>query len=370
MKKKKFNPFNLELVMDKFNYTKEEAEDYIKLMKLKCSTSLEGFIYRHGEEEGRRRYKLKCEKDSFRNTLEGKIDLYGEEEGLKRYLKQNKNNSFSSSLEGKIAKYGEKEGLKIHKEMNERRTISCSKEGYIEKYGEDAFKILSSKKGNGKEVLTKKYGEEKANEIIQNRNIYIKDPIKYYMEKLNISEEEAIIKNYKDKIRGETNLTDEEILKRHIYLKELNKIRKKEKGKQASSQSLCYFRPLTKWLMETYGIKREDILFGDKLTTEKYIHYNDENNNKRHFMYDYCVEPMKIIIEFDGEFFHPPKNLTEKELKEWVNPYGVDGLSIYNNDRMKDKIAEENGYKIFRVRSDEKKILDKLKRIINENQKN
>lgn len=372
--KRRYNPYSVEDNMKFKGMTKDEAENFVSDYKLKTSTSLEGFIRRHGEIEGRKKYEEKCKKDSFRNTLEGKIDLYGQEIGLIKYNNQNSKNSFSSSLEGKISKYGLEKGFEIHSEINKKRSKSCCKEAYIERYGLEKYNVLSEQRSLNKEKLILKYGLDKANSIIDKRNIYLNDPISYFKNVKGLSEKDSLIAFYKNILKGFykniESLDDSDMLDLIDDIKTRKEIQKSKKSYQASKLSLKYFIPLIKWLQNEYNLDLNDIKIGYKDSKEKIINYIDNNNRTRFVRYDFCIESLKIIIEFDGIFYHPPKDDSEKELLNWFHPFNINPYYLLEQDELKEKLAIKNGYKFYRFRSDENDILLNMKRIINENKEN
>ena len=70
-------------------------------------------------------------------------------------------------------------------------------------------------------------------------------------------------------------------------------------------------------------------------------YYNTYKNKEQFGIYDFLIEENKLIIETDGEF-HRKDNLMSGQTKE-------ESKFI---DNIKDKLAEENGYKVIRI-SDE-----------------
>lgn len=89
--------------------------------------------------------------------------------------------------------------------------------------------------------------------------------------------------------------------------------------------------------------------FGDKnVKTQHKIYYEKEGIKKKKF-YDYLLFNT-IIIEYDGTYWHSKSD-------------------TISNDEFKTKLAIENGYKIFRVSSDNSKdieILKKIKELVDE----
>ena len=358
---KRSSPYNIADVMLKHHVSLEEATEMVRVQKLKTSMSLIGFKYRYGEEEGTRRYEEKCKKDAFRNTLAGKIELFGEEEGRRRYEKQNKNNAVASSLVGKVEKYGLDEGVARHKIMNDMRSQNGTKESLINKFGIEYASVVSEKRALSKKVLTERYGLDIANQIINDRLVYFLDPVKYLVKNKNFNELDAKIKVYRDATRDKES-TDAEIVTRLQDIQDMKNCN--IRGAAASAASLFYFMPFKNFLLNE-DLNCNDIMVGDGVSKELKL-----VEDGRLFFYDFTIESLKIIIEFDGVAFHPRHDLSPDEMAAWSNPYGVSGWVVFSNDKHKEMIAQKNGYKIYRVREDDKNIMEKLKGIYYENKKN
>jgi len=348
-KPKQPNLYNVVEVMERYNISEAEAIKRVDELKKKTSTTKETFIRKYGKEEGIRLYNEKCKKDAFRNTLEGKIDLFGEEEGRERYYKQNKANSISSSLEGKIEKFGEEEGRLIQEEMNRKRSYGCSKEGLYKKFGENADKIIESKRVS-KERLILKYGKDKANDIIKRRSIYFADPIAYLKEKFGFSDLDATIEWHRRHSSIKYN-NREEIIQRLKQIEIENELQHTRYN--ASNESLRLFLPIIEYIKETYNIDEDEIKIGYGNSKEKIMYYTERNFYK----YDFCIEKLKLIIEYDGAFWHvfdERTNPISKNTKDYELEY----------QRKKDNVAVSNGYEIFRIRSDQENKFETAKGII------
>jgi len=347
-KPKQPNNYDVSEVMKRHNISKSEAIIKVNELKIKTSSSKEAHILRYGE-EGIRIYNEKCKKDGFRNTLEGKIDLFGEEEGRKRYYKQNKANSISSTLEGKIEKFGEEEGRRIQEEMNKKRSYCCSKEGLYKKFGDKASKIIESKRIT-KDKLILKYGKDKANDIVKRKTVYFNDPITYLKEKFGLSGLDATVEWHRRHSSVQYNNT-EEIIQRIKQIEIEHEL--KNTRHDASNESLILFLPIIEYVKETYDIGEDDIKIGYKNSKEKIIYYTERNFYK----YDFCIEKLNIIIEYDGVFWHV--------LDERTNPISKNTKSNeLEYQRKKDNVAVRNGYDIFRIRSDQENKFEMTKGII------
>jgi len=106
----------------------------------------------------------------------------------------------------------------------------------------------------------------------------------------------------------------------------------------ASKHSLKYFIPLYEFLLQN-GIKDEDIHFGHFGKKEYHL-----SNGKVRGFYDFCIESLKIIIEFHGHMFHPHvENLNE--CYKWTGLFNNNTFDVqYARDIAKQELAIEKGY--------------------------
>lgn len=144
-----------------FDITDEELE---KEHQKFDTASLESFIRRHGEEEGKRKYEeykkrqaYTCSKEYMMGekgmteeewnqfnanracTKWNFIKRYGEELGKKKWKEYCELESYAGcSIEYFIDKYGEKEGAKKYSEVNAKKMLT--EENFIRKYGEEEGK--------------------------------------------------------------------------------------------------------------------------------------------------------------------------------------------------------------------------------------
>lgn len=146
-------------------YGEDEGLRRFKNIKPKGVT-LKNMILRHGEEEGTRRFKLYCEKQAYTNTFEYKAKKYGiTEEEFKSF-----NKSRAVTLENQIEKYGVEEGTKRFKSYCERQSYTCTEE-YL---GKERYENWNRQKSHTLDVYIERYGEElgkqKLEEFYQNLN--------------------------------------------------------------------------------------------------------------------------------------------------------------------------------------------------------
>lgn len=107
-----------------------------------------------------------------------------------------------------------------------------------------------------------------------------------------------------------------------------------------SKESLRFFIKLYKKLRR-HGFEKSDIRWGIQGSREFGTRY--ENNN---YLYDFCVLSKKIIIEYNGIFWHYRKDL------EWKNPF-ITIEESENKSILKSAVVRKLGYNLFIVWSDE-----------------
>ena len=109
-------------------------EEYKKICSQTVNVTEESLIRKWGEEEGKKRWKSYCDKQSKTNTFEYKQEKYGwTKEQFETF-----NKSRSVTLELCIERHGEEAGRKMWDEYCERQRYTTSLEYMIEEYGETA----------------------------------------------------------------------------------------------------------------------------------------------------------------------------------------------------------------------------------------
>ena len=176
--------------------------------------------------------KTKIENSSNNTTLEYYIKKgFTEEEAKIQLAERQATNRFDKFVE----KYGKEEGtLKfIERQINWQNTLKSK--------SKEEIKEINRKKSSGYDVLCKKYGPEKANNILEKRYV---------------------------------------------------------KSGRASKESFNFFVKLYKKIRKL-GIKRNDIFLGTKKCNEYWI------NDGKFYRYDFTVKSLNVIIEYNGIAFHP-----------------------------------------------------------------
>lgn len=252
------------------------------------------------------------------------IKKYGEEEGEKRFnnfinkLKKNK------TLEFYKTKFGEIEGLKLYKEINLKKD-NTSLKYFLKKNNNDFDKALfefNLKREKLKFTLNNmifKYGKEEGTKRFQVgiEKRKFSNTLASYIIKLG---KEEGTKRYKD------------ILSKRIS--NLNSV---------SKESLLFFNKLTEILKEKFNFNNFKYGFKNELILKT-------KNNKYRF-YDYLIDDLNLIIEYNGSIWHPRKeNLTEEQFSLYKNPFSNKTANeIEKYDLEKKLLALENGYKIIEV---------------------
>jgi hypothetical protein len=232
--KERITPYNKEFWLKKLNISSSEADKKILEYKKSKSTSLNGFISRHGKEIGEKKFEKF--KETSKHTLEKFIEKYGTEFGLikwKLYCQKKDSNSVNWAM----------------------------------------------KKSNG--------NEEIMNNILRERKESVKTTLTKLIEKYG----------------------DEE-----IALNEFEKIKSKKLiiCGNSSKESLKYFIPIYHELL-SLNYDMNDIKLGIENNYEFPLY---DKENKKTYFYDFTIKSKKIIIEYNGETWHP--NYEKYDVK-WLN---------------------------------------------------
>lgn len=130
----------------------------------------------------------------------------------------------------------------------------------------------------------------------------------------------------------------------------------------ASKQSLEIFLPLRQYIIKTNQIDKTDIYLGISGSKEWYI--KDEEYS-RGYLYDFTIKSKSIIIEYNGEKWHPKKKLKNNY------PFVYDNFKTINEkyeyDRRKIEYCKEKGFSVLEIWSDDSKDYnnEKIKEFLN-----
>jgi len=156
-----------------------------KWIQKNYSITEQTLIDKYGEDSGKEKWLVYCEKQSISNTFEYKRDKYGwTKEQFSEY-----NKSRSVTLENLIKRHGFEKGTKIWDEYCEKQRYSTTKEYFIEKHGQEkgseiysnfVEKRLISSYSNISKLLF-----ENISNHIQNMTIYFGENEYFFYDKLN-----------------------------------------------------------------------------------------------------------------------------------------------------------------------------------------
>lgn len=368
--------YDAENIAKKNNITIEEAELLVEKRKKATSGSLDTYIRRYGEIEGKIRYNEFCQKSA--HTLETFVKKHGKELGTTKYEQYLKTKS--SSLEMQILRYGEKEGKKKFEKTLEKKKYSYSLEGHIEKYGEKEgrkkYDEFCKSKAVTLEKLISKYGEEKGRKKYQEINLAKSKSasLQGFVEKHGKEKGKKLFKiasMKKSPIYCELLKIHDEDTATEIYMsgktKEYNKAKKIVKDRMQSVYTRSSKGPISKQSNSFFDVLTEhvdiNLTYGSKSNELKLF---DEKNMKI-FYYDAYNEDKKIIIEYHGVAYHP--KIGEYN---WVSPYGLSYDEVRARDELKKQVALDNGYSYIEIWSDEPlyEKIEKIKKHIQENGEN
>lgn len=111
---------------------------------------------------------------------------------------------------------------------------------------------------------------------------------------------------------------------------------------RASKKSLSIIIPIHKMLIDAGVCVDDDVYYGYGERKEWFM-----GDSSQFFLYDFCVRSLKLIIEYQGSVWHPPKEMIAlEELLTWKTRSGVDGLTVRQNDERKRELAERRGFTV------------------------
>lgn len=124
-------------------------------------------------------------------------------------------------------------------------------------------------------------------------------------------------------------------------IKELFKSRMKNKFGVASKTSLKVFQPLIDMLKKENYINDGEYFIGDGNSKEFFLYDKSQKSVK---FYDFCIPKYNVIIEYNGEVWHPRD-------ENWTPISGETKTTseCLNRDRKKEDLAKENGFEILYI---------------------
>lgn len=115
-----------------------------------------------------------------------------------------------------------------------------------------------------------------------------------------------------------------------------------------SNEATKFFVSLYKQLRRL-GYSRKDMVFGIKGSKEMSLF--DPNIHKR-YSYDFTFIPKSVIIEYNGNMWHPRKSMmSEADYDSWSMPWheGLTAIEKESKDLVKNKFAETSGYTVVEI---------------------
>lgn len=368
-RQKKFSKFYDVEYYIKQGYSEKESLEKIKEYKKKKSTTLENFVIKYGEIDGKEKYydyvnksinNIENFKIRYGNKWEDKWKVYTSKDSssynwalkkangdteIANKIFTEKNNKTKITLDLLVEKYGEKEGKDKWFKINKSKDNS-SLNYFIRKFGNESEGINKyvehnkTKDSSSLMFFEKKYGEQGFDKYNQKRILSDNKSMDFFLSKYG---------NYK--------------LAKEEYINTQKKI--KVKVLSASKSSLVYFKPLYDFLIVSENVKRDNIFLGVEGSQEYFIKTEDDI-----FFYDFVLLDKKIIIEYNGKFWHP--NWEYYSIEECVDKFKnkkIDNIKMINRDKEKIKVAKDNGFKVLILWEEDGKIknFNKLKHFLNEN---
>ena len=363
--------------------------------------SLESYIWKHGEEEGKIKYENRMQNIKGKGSLEHYVKKYGNIDGPIKYKEKNsklsvgfrnlesrfgtemalqikKQHSSKSinSLDNFITRHGKKEGLQKYEEYinkNKKSNSKCleywlaqglSKESakeaisliqsrnlsfFVKKYGEDKGLINYEKycksKGHGVENCIIRFGKEQGKIVydLWKENRMGMGSLDYYVKKLGVKEgTEQYEKICKLKTLSEQKFIElygdlGSKLYHEMVIKRTESIRSKASGPEIELAEMIVNHFKNKNVK--YG--ENNFIIGLNIDDSKIL-------GVRCFKPDIVVLEDKVIVEFYGDIFHANPNKFDDLDKP--NPWlDKTSLEIRNYDKLREEYFLSKGYKVFIV---------------------
>jgi very-short-patch-repair endonuclease len=317
-KKVQPNNYSIQTWVDK-GMTVEDAEEYIKEIKFKTSGSIQSYIFRYGEELGSQKYKNFCELSGYRNTLSGKQDLYGDIIGAEKYIQEQSTRSMVQSMG-----YHKQNGtLDKYNSANSNRSLKNSFNYMAETYGFEAARDICKSRGRPYEQLVEIHGETKANKIIFDRTIWF--VYENAVSKFGVDAANNFISKKIQSNREKFNCNF---------------------SPRISKESIKCLNFIYSFLRDN-GFSDSDIIWGKDGAQEKVIYFSNTSYKKKRY-YDFCIEKLKIIIEYNGSAYHVNTNgMSIEEYNGWKSPWGIGATESLSRDLEKKELAESHGYTVL-----------------------
>jgi hypothetical protein len=329
------NAWNPENYAKRRNISLDEAKSLINNTLKNKSTSLQGFIKRHGKEEGQKKYnKWLSECDQ---SLNGFIKRYGEVEGAKRYEKwiENLRKQNPRCEEYWLQRGVDSSEVKQQISNFQLNHAGCHEQFWINRVGTAEAKIVidsinKRKDSSSLAFFIKKYGDTE--------EAYAKYDI------LRKKKDAVSIKSFIS--RGHTLAEAEQLHKEAVRIRV---------GSGFSKESILFFDDVLSCVNAEF----------DSVKKGESEHHIYDENNKCYYLYDLTLfkNNKKCIIEYHGVAFHPRIDLSESDYKAWRSPYSKEtAAEVRARDLNKRQLAQNNGFEYMEIWSND---LDKKNSAIN-----
>lgn len=281
--------------------------------------------------------------DTFCYTLIGNIPWTKLEFWIKRGWSEEEAKQQISKKQSKNGKKFAKK-QKQNPELYSART-STQLQYWIEKGypKQEAQQKLSKRQSTfSRDKIYKQYGREKGEKIIQQRNQKWQNSLKENNDMIELNKSKAVsLEKMIDKYGY-----DNAIIKYNNWIETarqtcINNLQNSSIPK-ASKQSLEIFQSYYNNAIQTFGIK--NIWLGIDNNREFFIKSIDKL-----YFYDFTIQPLKLIFEYNGSHIHPNKQLlTENEWQNWQHIFTKQSADeVYQFDQEKIKIAKDNGFDVI-----------------------
>lgn len=283
-----------------------------------------------------------------------------------------KNNGYTDAEIKQIVSDSCKKGVSTLKKREDylliikKRNKGLTKDRYLNKINQVTGKKYTESESHLQYIEDqKKAGQSSRINMQHNKN---NTRIEYYLDK-GLSKEEAASALFERQIRNGLNYyinkygieigTEKYKIRIGKYSKKIKELRKTNpekwiaaNGKNYSDSSKRFFDSI---INEISDLKNMNIFYADN----EYCIY-DSINNKIYF-YDFYIEELNLIIEYNGIVWHPKERVQEN----WRHPYTKEtSEKFYDLDKTKEKLANDHNLDLIKIFEDE--IITKKQILINE----
>ena len=304
-----------------------EYKQLYPLAKLNCESlllqyatnSLDVFIKKYGDELGAQKYEEYKNFQSIKNTFDYKNKKYGWDEA--EFLEYNK--SRAVTLNNMVLKYGKEIGeQKFQKYCELQAKNGNTLDYFIEKHGIEHGKLkydeVNKKKAITLENMILRHGEECGKTKYASFIGQLSKPLLF-----------KLVKKHGVDI-GKIKY-DEWLISHSSYLKASSKIANE------FIQNVLDVLPLE------YNQNCKCSLLNNEI-------YLVENKSLKTYFYDLCFPHHKIIIEFNGDFWHANPALYKRDdVLNFPKSKNIIAGDLWYKDEIKRNLAILNGYNILTV---------------------